>query len=135
MSTRGVLIVRGKRKAPEYYYVRSDADMYPEFERGISGRTPKEYVNRVNRRVLKSVEGYEFSPDLIRPMDDIEAKNYVSSISATPDHVYVVDLGKEKKEMHHYSPNPFCGPDEIYIPAYVKEDGTYVHGFCRKRKE
>ena len=145
MSTRGVLIVRDKKEKPQYYYIRSDADLYPEFQRRISAKTPKEYVDKVNNHVSTQVEGYndkeaqEFylkrglDPRFIRPMEDVEARNYVSDTKLTPDHVYVVDVG-DKKRMKHYEPNPYCGPDEIYIPAYVKEDGTYVKGFCRKRK-
>ena len=158
MSTRGVLIVRGEEKKPQYFYVRSDADMYPEFARDISGRTPREYVGRINkrlsrgavegypfgmapreyvgrikRRVSSSAKGYAFDPDFIRPMGDVEARNYISDTSVTPDHVYVIDLG-EKNKMEHYTPNPYCGPDEIYIPAYVKDDGTYVRGYCKKTR-
>ena len=145
MSTRGVLIVRDKKEKPQYYYIRSDADLYPEFQKGISGKTPNEYIEKVNKHVSTQVEGFNdkearrfylkrgLDPRLVQPMGDIEARNYVSNISATPDHVYVVDIG-DKKRMKHYEPNPYCGSDEMYIPAYVKEDGTYVKGFCRKRK-
>ena len=134
MSTRGVLIVRGKEKKPQYFYVRSDADMYPEFARDVSGRTPREYVGRVNRRLSRgAVEGYPFDPDFIKPMADIDAKNYISDTSIAPDRVYVIDLG-EKKKMEQYTPNPYCGPDEIYVPAYVKDDGTYVRGYCKKTR-
>lgn len=33
------------------------------------------------------------------------------------------------------SDSPRCEIDEEYVPPYHKRDGTYVHGFCRKRKE
>lgn len=145
VSTRGVVIVRKKKEKPEYFYVRSDADMYPEFQRRISGKNAKEYTEKINKHVSTHVEGYDdekyremernrgINPDLLRQMNEIEAKNYISSLSATPDHVYVVDLDG-KKRMKHYEPNPYCRSDEVYIPAYVKDDGTYVKGYCRKVK-
>ena len=145
MSTRGVLIVRDKKEKPQYYYIRSDADLYPEFQKGISARSSKEYIEKVNNHVSTDVEGHNYKnnqkfyldrgvdPRLVRPMGDIEAINYLSDTRRTPDHVYVVDIG-DKKRLKHYTPNPYCGPDEIYIPAYVKDDGTYVRGYCKKRK-
>lgn len=31
--------------------------------------------------------------------------------------------------------NPRCYWDEEWVPGYVKKNGTYVRGFCRKLKE
>ena len=143
MSTRGVVIVRKKGEKPAYFYLRSEANMYPEMQKKISGKNAREYAEKVNRHVATKFEGYnskeytEFlrkkgvNPDLLSNMDEIEAKNYISSTNfSVPDHVYVVDLDGRKK-LKDYD-HPYCGPNEVYVPAYVKEDGTYVKGFCRK---
>jgi hypothetical protein len=144
MSTRGVVIVRQKGEKPSYFYLRSDAHIYPDLQKKISGKNAREYAEKVNRHVATKVEGYndkeyrEFlrkkgvNPDLLRNIDETEAKNYISSSSvARPDNVYIVDLdGRKKLKRYDY---PHCGSNEVYVPAYVKDDGTYVKGYCRKR--
>ena len=144
MSSRGVVIVRQKGENPSYFYLRSDAKMYPEMQKKISGKNAREYAEKVNRHVATKFEGYnnkeyrEFlrkkgvNPDLLRNIDEIEAKNYISSSNVAPDSVYVVDLDKRKK-LKHYD-YPYCGPNEVYVPGYRKDDGTYVHGYCRHTK-
>ena len=39
---------------------------------------------------------------------------------------------KAKEALRKYLLKEVKKRDEEYVPAYVKEDGTYVNGFCRK---
>lgn len=46
-----------------------------------------------------------------------------------------VGISMKYKPLYINAVPPRCEFDEEYIPPYHKHDGTYVHGFCRKRKE
>ena len=46
-----------------------------------------------------------------------------------------VGVPMKYRPLYVNSDSPRCELDEEYVPPYRKSDGTYVHGFCRKRKE
>ena len=46
-----------------------------------------------------------------------------------------VGIPMKYRPLYVNSDSPRCELDEEYVPPYRKNDGTYVHGFCRKRKE
>ncbi len=49
--------------------------------------------------------------------------------------VIPVGVPMKYRPLYVNSYSPRCEFDEEYVPPYRKNDGTYVHGFCRKRKE
>lgn len=153
MSTRGVIAVRkNKGDKPKYYYIKQDA--YPEYageylKGGIKQyHEPEEYIRGVSEKEYKdSMKKYQnesrdvrrnFSEDRkrlpeISPMNDIEAKNYLMD-DYGPAHYYEANL--DEGELKHYKLKSRydCGPDEEYMGPYYKDDGTYVHGHCRKKQ-
>ena len=34
---------------------------------------------------------------------------------------------------HGWEVDPHCPPGKEWVKPYIKDDGTYVHGFCRRR--
>ena len=147
MSTRGVIISKGKK--PEYYYIRSDADMFPEFSmkygHSESVRSNREYLEHISKSMSKKEPGYNDSktkkflrehgvdPNYIQKMDEIEGHNYLTSQSAHPEYVYEMEEGNPHNYQKYKVVSRWdCGPNEEYVSPYVKKDGTYVNGFCRK---
>ena len=135
MTTKGVIIIRDKKKKPKYYHMERDSFDYINHQKGIYGETPREYVENVNRN------------SGIKPSKQLGYGKYVTNISRKDledhinnglsiDDIYGVDLDGKKKKVERYDPDIYhwhCAPNEIYIPAYVKDDGTYVRGYCKKR--
>ena len=147
MSTRGVVINKGKK--PEYYYIRSDADMFPELSMkhspSISVKNNREYFEYINKSMSKKEPSYNdaktkkflrengVDPNYIRRMSEIEGHNYLTSQSAPPEYVYEMEEGNPHNYQKYKVVNRWdCEPNEEYVSPYVKEDGTYVNGFCRK---
>ena len=44
-------------------------------------------------------------------------------------------IEKIEKELRENSYYHVCGEGKEYVPAHVKDDGTYVRGFCRKKHD
>ena len=97
MTTKGVIIIRDKKKKPKYYHMEHDSFDYINHQKGIYGKTPREYVENVNRN------------SGIKPSKQLGYGKYVTNISRKDledhinnglsiDDIYVVDLdGKKEK--------------------------------------
>lgn len=102
--------------------IRYGTETIGEYEIGSGSATAIDSSEiKKSDKFLNELDQANKSGNLLRFLSD---KRILDSDAFLVDNTPMEMRGSEK-----------CGPREEWVPSYRKEDGTYVRGFCRKKKE